>query len=310
MSDTHECPRAAGLHSDVSFGGEAARRWLHGIGWHFEGDTTSLQVFGDHFANDSIIVSRVWVTGGRLIPAENGNAFRSVLIVDGRATLSTDGWNASLNVDDLVLVDAVTPTSLTCHGGVGFMQFSAANGHLIPFRPRISLPMRFSISHNAMMLATMINTILVSQLTIDDSSTPFLARSLENAVAAAISRADSQEAAHFDWASHTDAARALSLIASRHRDPDFTVLDLADAMHVSRRQLVRILTKFGTSPSAAIRAARLASAERIRLDRHSNGYNEDLAREAGFRDLRGLRRAQRIESADKEALTVPAAENA
>lgn len=85
-------------------------------------------------------------------------------------------------------------------------------------------------------------------------------------------------------------------------DPDFDVAALAAAHHLSERQLYRVLAAGDATPSSAIRAERLATAQRLiaaavdRGDAARTGATVDaIAHASGFRDattfIRGFKRA-------------------
>lgn len=79
-------------------------------------------------------------------------------------------------------------------------------------------------------------------------------------------------------------------IAARHRDPEFGVDVLAQDAHVSVRTVQSVLTRAGTSPAAAIREHRLATARDLLDDGMPVAA---AAYAAGFRDADTFARAFR-----------------
>lgn len=83
--------------------------------------------------------------------------------------------------------------------------------------------------------------------------------------------------------------RAREIVRSRRTDPAFGVDSLAQALHLSRRQLQRLFAREGTTPLAELRGQRVDHARRL-IDTGAEGLDE-IAERAGFRDVAGMRRA-------------------
>ncbi|KJL23953.1 Transcriptional activator NphR [Microbacterium azadirachtae] len=83
--------------------------------------------------------------------------------------------------------------------------------------------------------------------------------------------------------------RAREIVRSRRTDPAFGVDSLAQALHLSRRQLQRLFAREGTTPLAELRGQRVDHARRL-IDAGAEGLDE-VAERAGFRDVAGMRRA-------------------
>ncbi|VXB76101.1 Transcriptional activator NphR [Microbacterium sp. 8M] len=83
--------------------------------------------------------------------------------------------------------------------------------------------------------------------------------------------------------------RAREIVRMRWTDPEFDVAALAQALHLSRRQLQRMFAKEGTTPLAELRARRVEHARRL-IHTGVEGL-EAVAERAGFRDVAGMRRA-------------------
>ncbi|WP_219812722.1 hypothetical protein, partial [Rathayibacter rathayi] len=86
---------------------------------------------------------------------------------------------------------------------------------------------------------------------------------------------------------------ALRVIAMRATDPDFTVEDLAQAVGRSPRNLRHIFAQAGSSAKAALTEERVRRARMHAADaEHGRRFAaSEIARLAGFRDVRALRRA-------------------
>ncbi|WP_353112804.1 helix-turn-helix domain-containing protein [Microbacterium sp.] len=293
MDEIKDHPRAVGTSRDVSLSGDAARMWLRDLGWRALPPDGTLRVFGDRFSDTVLSLSRIWLTGGRLQPVPHYGDLRVVLVVDGEAELDSRGWRIDVGPWDLLLLDAAVPTRITARSGFGFMQFIAENERLVEYHPRPEVPIRITDPASAQVLATMVSATLAIGLSPGEHGTPFIARAFENIVAAIIARATSTDAADAAWSSPSELSRALAVIAAHHTDPDFDVTRLAALLHLSRRHVVRVLARIGTTPSAAIRHARLTTAAAL-VEDDPRAHSDRSAQAAGFRDLRALRRAMRL----------------
>ncbi len=83
--------------------------------------------------------------------------------------------------------------------------------------------------------------------------------------------------------------QALIIINSNHKDPQFTVQDIATKMNISTRQLQRAFKRFGNTPYKVIQSSRLYSATRL-LKRTSHnksceGSVTEIVMSSGFNDL-------------------------
>ncbi|MGF3055967.1 helix-turn-helix domain-containing protein [Microbacterium sp. YY-01] len=86
--------------------------------------------------------------------------------------------------------------------------------------------------------------------------------------------------------------RARSLMLIRREDPDFTVEELADELHISRRQLQRLFAAEDSSPADELRRMRVDLARELLADATFSPLSiEAIAGHAGFRTAAGLRRA-------------------
>jgi len=291
MEDGERALRAQGLDRDVSLADGAARIWLGDLGWDAQPIDGAMRMFGDRFADAAISVARIWLNAAVLRPVAHHGVLRVVLVVDGTAVLEAQNWRIELKPWDLVLLDATTPTWITATGGFGFMQFIAENESLEKYHPRPGVPILFSEPRSAQLFAAMVSTTIGIGLTPEEPGTPFIARAFENIVATVMSRSTTQDASDEAWRAPSDLTRALAAIAAHHGDPDFDVERLAALVHLSRRQLARIFAGAGTSPSAAIRRARLATADSV-AGSIPAPHRDSIARASGFRDHRALRRAR------------------
>ena len=89
-------------------------------------------------------------------------------------------------------------------------------------------------------------------------------------------------------------ARAVTLIATGYRDPEFTPSALASRLGIGVRQLQRVFEKAGTTAAREIRARRLEYAITLLRDPHRRRLPlTDVAATAGFSSTGELRRALR-----------------
>lgn len=89
---------------------------------------------------------------------------------------------------------------------------------------------------------------------------------------------------------------AAALIEEHAADPDFTVQCLAELLDVPPRQLQRAFVRRGSTPSQALRLARIANARRL-LATDSSLPRDDLARAAGFSSHRSMLQAMKTQHA-------------
>ena len=291
--------RGRGLDREVSLTDSAARRWMADLGWHAQLAEGTMRLYGDRFTDAAISVARIWLSAARLRPVEHHGVLRVVLVVDGTAVLEARNWRAELKPWDLLLLDATTPTWITASDGFGFMQFIAENERLAMYHPRPGVPILFTEPRSAQLFASMVSTTIGIGLVPEEPGTPFIARAFENIVATVMSRSTVQDAADEAWRAPSDLTRALAAIAAHHTDPEFDVEHLAAVVHLSRRQLVHIFSATGMTPSAAIRRARLATADST-SDSIPISHGDRIARAAGFRDQRALRRARELDRAGED----------
>ncbi|WP_295014239.1 helix-turn-helix domain-containing protein [uncultured Microbacterium sp.] len=88
--------------------------------------------------------------------------------------------------------------------------------------------------------------------------------------------------------------RARSAMRVHRDDPDFTVAELADELHVSLRHLERAFAEGGTTPAATLRALRVEVAESLLTDPDLAELSiDEVAAHSGFSGALQLRRALR-----------------
>lgn len=87
-----------------------------------------------------------------------------------------------------------------------------------------------------------------------------------------------------------------ALIEEHAADPEFTVQCLAELLDVPPRQLQRAFVRRGSTPSQALRLARIANARRL-LATASSLPRDDLARAAGFSSHRAMLQAMKTQHA-------------
>lgn len=91
-----------------------------------------------------------------------------------------------------------------------------------------------------------------------------------------------------DQTPHPTVDRARRVIESRHRDPGFGIDELAEALHVSRRQLFRVFSEAERSAATMLLDRRLSTA-RDELLRTPLKELTEVARVSGFADSAALR---------------------
>jgi len=276
----------------------AASAWLAERGTTGDGPS---HLIADEVAVPGFRVARVWHTASTLVRAATPGVRFAVVVADGDADATQGGATRRLGSGDLLVAADSGPLTLRIDDRIARFEFEVrtAGTGVSPAVTEVldagAVVADAAPSFRPVLLAA-VNAAFNAGLDSDAAgfasfrlaTTSLLTGLLEEAFADRLG-ARSAGAARLH-------RRALDAIALQAADPDFSTAALARALAVSDRHLRRIFEQEGSTPTGALREARLARARAL-LSTDAPLPSHEVARLAGFRSSRALRRADLRRSA-------------
>lgn len=270
----------------------AASDWLAERGTTGDGPS---HLIADEVAVPGFRVARVWHTASTLVRAATPGVRFAVVVADGDADATQGGVTRRLGSGDLLVAADSGPLTLRIDDRIARFEFEVrtAGTGVSPAVTEVldagAVVADAAPSFRPVLLAA-VNAAFNAGLDSDAAgfasfrlaTTSLLTGLLEEAFAPRLEGRSRRESVLY--------ARALDAVAVHAADPEFSAAALARTLAVSDRHLRRIFHGRGTTPAAALRDARLARARAL-LVAPASATEGDVARMAGFRTARALKRA-------------------
>lgn len=235
------------------------------------------------------------VRNTRDIHRDDNEYFFLIVQEEGRALMSQNGYVRMIGPGDMILIDSARPSEFTF--------FGTFNRQLSMHLPRREMQERFRdrlqgglfLRHDDQ-TAVAITAVLAKAFSVGttDSQTSYLREALLGLIGVVLhQRTD-------DWAGiDTEAPgaqllqRSLSYIDSRCSDPEMTVVQMADDLRTSPRQVQRAFALLSTTPTNYLLQKRMERACALLAERTA-GRNDllisSIAMECGFNDISNFNR--------------------
>ncbi|WP_104251841.1 helix-turn-helix domain-containing protein [Pseudoclavibacter sp. RFBA6] len=283
------------MQSDVALTEIEAEAWFTDDGWSVESHKAPLQVFTDRFATGDFLLSRIWHTPVQLISREPAFPRPQIMMfipLVERIRVETTTGGFEIETGDVLAVRgrdlrSITTTVASAHFCIGTGQ------HRLRVLADEDRAVDRVLRPNPAARQTLVVTAtswLNTPLGEGDLAIPAMRRGLEQLLEAVWITA--LEAEHPRDGDRDLVALATHIVRDRASDPEFSVAELTTRLNVSTSQLHRSFSSSGTTPGHLVRETRLSLAT-DRLDDTAGGALdlELIARSAGFRSARSMRRA-------------------
>lgn len=286
-------PAQYAVERGLELSGDDAASWLSGCGLHLRSGASTLRVLADRVTSEDFVAARVWHTPGefRFGAARRVTLFTCAIgeyvLKSGDRQLS--GAQAG---DGIIVTDA--EWVLRAHRPAA-MFLVQTTGSRLPVSTVASLDAMQARSYEGAMRDALLGAINSLFNTDPPASTLSLAawrRAVESLVAAMVESHNLVSVPQVSQAYARLLVKALSMIESHARDPEFSVARLASALNVSRGHLHEVFAATGMSAGLHLRRTRAIIAQNL-IEANSVGDRdvEQIARESGFGSVRTMRRA-------------------
>ncbi|QHC68253.1 hypothetical protein GSU68_17865 [Rathayibacter sp. VKM Ac-2759] len=244
-----------------------------------------LQLFADEIAADGFRLGRVWTSAARIDVDAHPLLTRLLFQVDGDTGLLLGGRPGTFSAGDVAVIPPGTPFTLRSEEGTARYEIEVRlSGVPDPVLAAIGegLVLRTPDSVLRTVFLSTATEALNSDVQVTDPGfASFRIAMAHLAIGFLIGELDGEPRSRLSDLRR----RADEIIADRAADPDFGVAALALELGVSRDYLFRIYRATGTTPGNELRAVRVA------LAASHPGAQAEVARLAGFRNVKALRRA-------------------